>query len=295
MTAGRMAVVVPVGPREPTRDIVDTIASIERFTGPRTSVVLVNDGARPEIAALGRRGQRAVDVVDVPGSGSGVAGGLSWLTCTGLRTAVADPDVDVLLRMDSDALVTGDGLEDRARETFAANPAIGLLGSYTHLSSGTERDFGPAAWMLGQDLTQRRRERLLWSLNLRRILWSARRHGYTDGEHVLAAAAVFSGDCVRRLSRAGLLPPAGVRSSLLPDDQFLGLAVRAVGRRFGDFATGDLPVAVAWHGLPDTPQSLVAAGKAVVHSVKTWQDQDGDTTRAWFRHRRGPSPRRTDS
>ena len=282
----RMAVVIPVGPREPVANVADTLDSVRHHARPGTAAVVVNDGARPEVADLARAFDLPVDVIDEPGPGSGVAGGLSRLTCLGLRRALELPGVDLVLRLDSDALFIGPGLEDRARHEFARDPTIGLLGSHTHLSTGQQRDFGPAAWMLRRDLGERRRHRLMWSVNLRRTLRAARRNGYRDGDHVLAAASVFSGECVRRLRRAGLLPPIGIRDSLLPDDQFLGLAVRAVGLRLGDFATGELPVAVSWHGLPDTPDNLLRTRKAVVHSVKTWGTQDGNAVRERFRQER---------
>lgn len=283
---GHLAVVVPVGPREDPGLLTDTLDSIAVYTRPGTRVLVVNDGARPAIRGVCAAAGVPVAVMDVPGIGQGVLGGLTRCTTRGLRAAVGAPDVDLVLRLDTDALFTGPGLEQSARALLATDPGLGLLGSHTLLSTGARRDFGPAAFVLGEDLGSGRFRHPVWALTLRRALRAARRNGYVDGEHVLAAASVFTRECITRLDRARLLPPAGVRSSALPDDQYLGLAVRAVGLRMGDLASGDGPLALAWRGLPDSPERLLAAGKAVVHSVKSWQDQDGDVVRAEFRQRR---------
>lgn len=290
---GHLAVVVPVGPREDPALVADTLDSVAVYSRPGTRVLVVNDGARPAIRGVSAAAGVPVAVIDVPGTGQGVLGGLTRCTALGLRAAVGAPDVDLVLRMDTDALFIGPGLEEAARDVLAADPGLGLLGSHTLLSTGARRDFGPAAFVLGQDLAAGRFRHPVWALTLRRALRAARRNGYVDGEHVLAAASVFTRDCIGRLGRAHLLPPPGVRSSALPDDQLFGLAVRAVGLRMGDLASGDGPLALAWRGLPDSPERLLAAGEAVVHSVKSWQDQDGDAVRAVFRERREADRRRS--
>lgn len=282
----RLAVVVPVGPREDPGEVADTLDSIRCYAGADTAVVLLNDGARQAIRAVAARSGLRVDVLDVPGPGQGVTGGLTRLTCLGLRRAVRDPRVDVVLRLDSDALFIGTGLAEAARATFRAEPSLGLLGSYDRLSTGAPRDFGPAAFVLRHDLGSGRFRHPAWALTLRRTLAVARRNGYRDGEHVLAAAAVFSRECVLALLRARLLPPPAVAGSDLGDDQFLGLAVRAVGLRMGDLASGEGPLALAWRGLPDTPANLLAAGKAVVHSVKSDAGSGVPGPRSLFRARR---------
>ncbi len=282
----RLAVVVPVGPRENPDEVADTLDSVRCYAGADAAVVLLNDGARPAIRAVAARSGLSVDLLDVPGTGQGVSGGLTRLTCLGLRRAVRDPRVDVVLRLDTDALFIGPGLAEAARVAFRADPSLGLLGSYDRLSTGAPRDFGPAAFVLNRDLGSGRFRHPVWALTLRASRAAARRHGYCDGEHVLAAAAVFSRTCVLALARARLLPPPAVVSSDLGDDQFLGLAVRAVGMRMGDLASGDGPLALAWQGLPDTPQNLLAAGKSVVHSVKSGPTPGPSAPRSLFRQRR---------
>ena len=289
---GRLAVLVPVGPREDLGDLADTLDSVRAFTPADTLLLLLNDGARPAVHEVAARSGLTAEVLDLPGEGHGVVGGLTWTVARGLRRVLAHPEVDVVLRLDADALLVGPGVAAAARAAFLADPSVGALGSFDRLSTGEARDFGPAAWVLGEDLRSAGVRRPVWAVSLRRALRLARRHGYVDGEHALGTQ-VFSRDCLRRLRRAGLLPPAGVRSSRLGDDQFMGLAVRAVGLLTADFATGRKPFGMRWQGLPGTPAELVAQGKLVVHSVKSHGDVDGEEVRAWFRARRPDEGRAT--
>ncbi len=282
----RLAVVIPVGPREDLAELADTLDSVRAYTPTDTLLLIVNDGARYAVHRVAARSRLTAEVLDLPGDGHGVAGGLTWTVAQGLRRALHHQDVDVVLRMDTDALVIGPGLEGAARAAFAANPGAGLLGSFDRISTGEVRDFGPAAWAMRQDLGADRSRHPVWSLTLRRALRKARRNGYVDGEHALGGAHLVSRECLRRMAAAGLLPAAGVVTSRMGEDQFLGLVVRAVGLRTLDFATGSKPFALRWHGLPATPPELVAQGKLVVHSVKSRDGLDGSEVREWFTNRR---------
>lgn len=286
LPAVRMAVVIPVGPREDLADLTDTLDSIHAFMPADTLLLILNDGARSTVHGVAARSGLAAEVLDLPGDGHGVAGGLTWTIAQGMRRALDHRDVDVVLRMDTDALVIGPGLGHDARVAFAADTGVGVLGSFDRISTGEVRDFGPAASALHQDLGANRIRHPVWSSTLRRALRQARRNGYVDGEHALGGAQLVSRTCLLQLARAGLLPAAGVIASRMGEDQFLGLAVRAVGLRTLDFATGSKPLALRWHGLPGTPPELVRQGKLVAHSVKTHEDVDGRELREWFRDRR---------
>jgi hypothetical protein len=281
----RLAVLVPVGPREDLVELADTLDSVRCFTPADTLLLLLNDGARPAVHRVGSRSGLRTDVLDLPGPGRGITGGLTWTVAHGLRRVLDHPDVDVVLRLDADALLTGPGIDVAARAAFAADRPVGALGSFDRLSTGERRDFGPAAWVLHQDLRSARAHHPIWAVNLRRVLRQARHNGYVDGEHALGTQ-LFSVECLRRLARARLLPAAGVRSSRLGDDQFIGLAVRAVGLRTADFASGSKPLGLRWQGLPATPAELLSQRKLVVHSVKSHGEMDGAAVRAQFRARR---------
>jgi hypothetical protein len=56
----------------------------------------------------------------------------------------------------------------------------------------------------------------------------------------------------------------------------------AAGYRIGDFSGPDDPMALKWIGLPAHPDELLARGKLVTHSVRSWQDLDQAQIRAIF-------------
>src|SRR3954452_2235260 len=112
----RLAVLIPLGPDRPADD---TLESVQHYCAPEL-VVVTNDSGRP----LDIPG---VEVVDTGGS-SGLRGGLYRSISLGMRQALKVP-WDLLLRIDTDALVINRGWEELAAERFAANPQLGVLGN----------------------------------------------------------------------------------------------------------------------------------------------------------------------
>jgi hypothetical protein len=97
----------------------------------------------------------------------------------------------------------------------------------------------------------------------------------------------MSAACVERLATQGWLG----RTEWWPwtrlhDDHLLPMLVYAVGLRPGDFASGHAPLGVAWEGLPCSPEALLRAGKAIVHSTRFYEDLDEQAIRSWFRGHR---------
>jgi hypothetical protein len=52
----------------------------------------------------------------------------------------------------------------------------------------------------------------------------------------------------------------------------MALLTMAAGYQIGDFGGLTGPMALKWRGLPAHPADLLAAGKLVTHSVRSWQD-----------------------
>jgi len=282
----RTVIVMPVGPHEDPADYRDTLRSVAAYAEPSTSVLLLDDTARPDlrrsVADIGVR----VDVLAGPGR-SGLRGALATLVCRGLAHAVGPMGAGQVLRMDSDAVMIGPGLEAAARQAFAADPGIGALGSFRTGPTGVARDFGPAVELFDDDLGRRGLRHPTWALSLRRLLRTAERQGYERGEHALGAALLLSRPvllvCARRgwISAAG--GPAGAGAGGVGDDHLLGLLVRAAGFRTADFGRPGEPLAVSWRGLPARPEELMASNAKVVHSVKSWGDQRESDVRAVLR------------
>lgn len=281
MSTGRLAVLIPAAPGE---DAADCLASVLAHTGPGRRVVVVDDGAlvAEQLRAAGLDDEE-VEIIPAPSGAPGNRGGLWVKLAAGLRRIARDPEVDLVLRMDTDALVIGPGIEDAARAAFAADPDAGMLGAARVGPDGRERDPGPAARLLHHEagpagLRDPRRRR-----TLRRIWKEARAHGYVDGEHALGGANLMRGSLVRTLAARGWLDLPELAGSGLSEDHLFGLMTVATGARIGEFGGPGRPLAVQWRGLPDHPDALLARGALVCHSVRAWDGLDEPAIRGIFR------------
>jgi len=289
----RTVIVVPVGPAEQAASYRDTLDSIATFAETTTRVLLLDDTRRVDFSASIADAQ--VDVEVLTGRGrSGLNGGLSALVCRGLAHAVGSMAASQVLRMDSDAVMTGPGVEAAASTVLAADPSVGALGSFRTGPTGATRDFAPAAELLRRDLGRHGARHPVWAVTVRRLVSDAESHGYERGEHALGAALVLSRSFVEAAVDRGWVSerggPRGVVHSLLGDDHLLGLLTRATGFRTADFGRPGDPLAVSWRGLPASPEELVRANVSVVHSVKSWGSQVESDTRAEFRRLRADAP-----
>jgi hypothetical protein len=274
----RTAVVIPVGPGEQADDTVRSV--LHHIQEPRAIVLVDDTKGDPDLRATARLSSD-IEVVASPPGAIGVRGGL-WVRLARAFAHVAETyDFDLLLRMDADALVIGDGLEDQALARFAADSRVGMLGTYRLGPDGGERSFDVVAKLLRREIgvlgLRHRRERAA----LRRVLYDARANGYTDGEHPLGGAFLLAPLVVRAMHRNGWLNLPLERTRLSEDHLFALLTV-AAGYRIADWGGPDHPLALRWRGLPAHPQELLDRGKLVTHSVKFWEDLDEAAIRAEF-------------
>ena len=267
---------MPVAARD---DIADTMASVRYWLGPSRFIVLVDD------TGSGLPGLDGPDTAIIPAPAA--SGSHWWKIATGYRYLCDRYEPEVVLRLDADALVTGPTPEEDAIRAFAADPTVGMLGSYRFTCDGEPRDFDVAAPRIRQETGARsllrnwRRTRAL-----RRLLHLAENNGYEMGEHVLGAGYFHSASCVRALYENGWLDMPELASSLMRDDHIFSLMTVSAGYRIEDFATGDKPLGLKWKGLPDSPARLIERGKKIVHSVRSWEDMDEAEIRAVFRAQR---------
>ena len=274
----RVVVVMPVGPDD---DAVDTIASAQHYLGPSRAILVVDDTGDPSRgAAIDQLGDE-VHVIHSSGD-PGKTGGLFLKIGAAYRYALERFNFDVLLRLDADALIIGPRPEEDALTKFAAEPELGLLGSFRVRSDGVTRSMASAAKLLRHEAgwlgirnPPRRR-------TLRNWLIEARTHGYADGEHALAAAYFHRRECVDDIARRGWFDRAPLNSSKLGDDHLISLLTVAAGWRLGDFGGPDDILALRWRGLPIHPEELLLRQKKITHSVRAWGDMDERAIRAKF-------------
>jgi hypothetical protein len=279
----RIGVVLPVGPNDPEAAL-DTLASALYYLDQSRIIVVVDDtGGDP---GFGRRvSELSPDIVVLPSPprSAGGLGGLWVKIAAGYQCLLEKYEPAIILRLDADALIIGSGIEECAAREFDQDPEIGLLGSYRVDATGGQRDWTWAArrfhfeagvWGL--------RHPARW-LRLRELLALARRHDYTEGEHALGGSYIHSFRAADDIYARGWFRQPSLATSLLGEDQIMGLLTVAAGYRIGDFGRPEDPMALKWRGLPAHPEDLLANKKLVTHSVRSWEDLKEDEIRGIFR------------
>jgi hypothetical protein len=277
----RVAVVMPVGPSIEESFLRDTIESIQEFVPDRRLIVL--DDSRTSTLA-----QSLPDDATVIVAGKeyqGWQGELYRSLSLGFREALSEP-FDVLLRMDTDAVLLGGTFADRAGRLFASHPRLGALGAYRTDYDGRSRGYSAPAYRLRLMLTTEARSDPSRTVRVGTLLARAyARRGYRRGQFVLGGATLYSPAVIRALDRAGLLDDPRLGRTRMGEDHIFGLCMSALGFEMRDYGTAadDLPFGATWKGLPASPEELLERGKEIVHSTKSHEGQDESAVREVFR------------
>jgi hypothetical protein len=120
-------------------ELGEAIESIEHFEGDGAKIVVVDD-ATPDVRARELRASFPRVTVLHRRIPSGGPPGMFPLFASALRFARETYSFEVLVKMDTDALVTGPGLSARAAETIAADPSLGMLGTSVLRADGEPVD-----------------------------------------------------------------------------------------------------------------------------------------------------------
>ncbi|MGF9567104.1 hypothetical protein [Neorhizobium sp. JUb45] len=289
--SGKCSVILmPIGPNSSINNIKDTINSIAAFSTQGSVLVLV-DETRSGLKKTQLSDSMAISICRAePATGYSVRGRLYTNLSKAITTIIENYDFDVLLRMDDDALMIGEGAQSDAARAFSLDPSIGALGSFRHTCLGHRRDFRPAARRLAFEsswLGMMKSPRL--ARRLRQIRKIAQANGYEPGEHSLGAACFYSHAALVAMLEGGLLGCKDLSTTSLCDDQLFGLLVVAAGFRSSDFAGDGYPLGLTWQGLPASPSRLVQMNKKIVHSVKSHNGRDEANLRADFARMRQTS------
>lgn len=280
----RLVVVIPVGPRCQPQFVADTLDSVDYYSVPERRLLLLDNSGRGTAQAFVDR--RRTEVMVTPWRGSG--GALYLSLSAGFAVALREP-FDVLLRLDTDALVAGSGYEARAARYLAEHPRTACLGSYRTGYDGGVRSFAPPRRQLARYFVRRAVRDPRGAARVGGLLTRALRHGYEPGESVLGGACLYSHRGLSALSRAGLLGDQALARTGLEEDHIFALALRSLGFKLAAFGSrdDDLPMGVKWIGLPASPDELISKRKAIIHSTRKWNELDEAAIREIFaRHRR---------
>jgi hypothetical protein len=266
---------------------LDTLDSVLCYAGASRIVVVVDDtGGADDFAKHAEAMSEDVVVIPAPPRAAGGYGGLWVKIAAGYRWMLERYAPQVILKLDTDALLIGAGLADHAADLFAADPEVGLIGPYRIAADGSVRDWSWGARMLRIESGPLGLRHPAMRATYRRLLKLARPSGYTDGEHALGGGYIHRLSLADDIHRRGWWDIPALAPSRLGEDMIMGLLAVAAGYRIGDFGRPEDPMAARWRGLPAHPQELLAAGKALTHSVRFWNELQEPEIRRIFREAR---------
>ncbi len=285
-----LIVVIPVGPKCQTAFVEDTVNSIIYYCLCTHKIILIDD-SKKDSGAVVKKNHPQIDVI-TNRQQYGLLGGLYITLSHAFTYALDNYQFKVLLRMDTDALITGFNPQEEAISLFQNNPKIGIAG---FVKRGKEpRDFAGNAvenyWPMHQittyALTWRffAKPRANWAL--RQLLIKALLNGYEMGENIFGGAYIVSELFLQKLREKKMLPDYGIRKIYLEEDHIFGLLAKAADFELGDLESGNLPFGVSWRSLPASPEELVKKGKKIIHSTKVWKDKSEADIRNFFSEKR---------
>jgi hypothetical protein len=252
-TRARLLLCLAVGPGEELGALELVEAARVYFDGSYR-VVLVDDTGGRDLRALLRGYAETECLVNTPRNG--FVHLLRSLQRAYLH-ALDRYEFEAILKVDTDSLIIGPGLDTDILQYLASHPEVGMVGA----QSWPERVDDMWARRMSQHPT-------FWAPLIDR----ACKYGYVPGESVLGGGYALSRACLLQLRADGLLalePPSEPR---IAEDVTFSLLVRVVGREIHDFGGSRHPLALAWRGLPLPRQDLVRVGKKAIHSIKFTTD-----------------------
>lgn len=278
---GSVCVLVPVGPNCRPSFVRDSLESAVTWLEAGTRIVVL-DNSGAEVGARAAQEIASTEVLTFP-EPSGLRGGLYVILARGLAYVREHHDPEIVVRMDTDALVTGPDLVETARARFDADPTLASLGACRIAATGGARDFSTSAAALERAVG---RGDAIGAL-LGGAIALARLHGYEPGEHILGGGCLYHRRALDALDAMGLLDEDGFGALGVSEDVLFGLFLRAAGLTLGEFARPGEPMGCKWRGLPADPPTLQAQGRSLIHSVRNaGPDWDEARIRAWFRAER---------
>lgn len=265
----RSAVIMPVGPGAATA--LDTLESVERYCPEPHAVIIVDDctqdgtyemlldRARPNWRIL--RNTRWRGILH-----------LAQTLSMAYRYALDETACELVLRLDQDSLLIGEGVLTDALSFAQANPFVGLFGVYTH-DYDRPRTFKTHAKQMNREIGRMRRIfglRPSWV----ELLMLAEQQGYQRGDNVFGGAYFVTRQCLEGMRKLGALDIPYRWHSHLMEDVYYSMAAVAAGFKLGHFAAPEGPLCLEWRGLPYPAGELIRRGFKVVHSVDKGKNTD---------------------
>ncbi|MBX5495808.1 MAG: hypothetical protein IRZ15_10790 [Bryobacteraceae bacterium] len=284
-----LGVVIPVGP-DSIAEALDTLDSIDHYLLCRKCVVVVDD-CTDDGTLLRQRQQSHPDLVVLRNQRRNGMQFLSHSLAAAYRYLVANYRVQTVLKLDTDALLIGYGLEKDAKDFMLRNPDVGIFGLHSVNADLSVKDYRMHTELIQFELSLRRRLRGYgpW---YRHIAKKAVENGWGLGDNVFGGAYFLTTRNIRKMEELGYLnPPYKGWNSSMAEDVYFSMCTVAAGFQMGQFAAPCGPLALDWKELPHPAAELLARGYKLVHSVDrgsntTPERNGGLTAREVFRHHR---------
>lgn len=300
-------VIMPIGPGE--REIeraADVIASLFACENRPTHLVLIDDVAvARNLERLLPEAQREHSRITVfvnprQGKGIGWSGGMCCGVAVAVRYLAQKNDVDFVLRLDTDSLVIGP-FADKIRAFFAADPQIGVAGTFHRYPSGDPRKI---EWMKPimqrwirpisfrwQSRSPQTKRGLKIGLNFAgrnkkrsQIMRRALSNNYSLGDHPQGGGYAISRVLLDRLEVSETFAdPFIFRNEIITEDVMMGTWCYACGLKGVDFNRPGEPFGVQNSSIPGTPSEVLEKGYSVLYSIKS----DEGNIRAFFQEKQG--------
>lgn len=282
----RIAVVIPVGPKD-AEGALDTLASALYYLDKSRVIAVVDDtGGHAGFGKRARDLSPDIFVLPAPPRTPGGLGGLWVKIAAGYAWLLERFDPDMVLRLDSDALIIGAGIEECATQELAKDRQVGLLGSYRVCADGTIRDWSWPARRLRIETGFRGLRYPSRRMLLRELVTLARQNAYIDGEHPLGGSYIHSREAAGNIYARGWFKEPAFSTSKLGEDHIMALITVAAGYRIADFGRPEDPMALLWRSLPSHPDELLANKKLIIHSVRAWDTLKEPEIRSIFKEAR---------
>ena len=278
-------IVIPIGPGSSVDFVKDTIDSYVFYTKSSYKIILADDSHQNIGNAL-QQFYPDIDVIATPKPMGGWAG-LYINEATAFQHALVHYEFKAVLKLDTDALVIGPGPEEEALKLFAANPQIGMAGQYPNDYDGNPWDIGwPRDRVLNGATSWKYIRRPFTNWYLRKLYLKAKANNYVAGESVFGGAYFMSYACLVKLFEDGLLPYKKLAGLNMGEDHIFSLLVKSIGFELGTLSNAGQPFALAWKGLPTSPERLHEEGKKIIHSTRFWNDMKEENIRNYFKQHR---------
>jgi hypothetical protein len=278
----KLCVVLPVGPNN---NGTDAIKSIQTYATNSKVIIVVDDSNKPTTKKSILKVEKNVVIIKAAPF-IGLQGNLWIKLAQGYKFAIENYNFDVLLRMDTDALLIGYYPEKDAINYFKKNPDSGIIGSYRIDCNNQKRSRMLAAALLIKEtsVTGIINPELRKALKI--LLRLARPNGYLYGESCMGGAVFQNYKFTHDMYKKGWLVNNVFKDSKLEEDHIFGLMAFALGYKLSDFVTGSYPMGLRHRGLPDSPENLVKRQKKIIHSTKFWQDEEESSIISFFAKKR---------